>query len=172
MQDATTASAVAEAIYQGLREGGIRAAFGLPESVLGPVWGHLENDPDLPSYVCSREDEGVAMAIGSWLGGSPAVVVMEGSGVGLCGLVLARARVQRTPLLMLVSHSRVLGEPRDYHAATRLAGEGVVRGLDIPHHVLTDPARSGDFVRYAAVTMCAQSEVVAVFVPPFIMGQL
>ena len=41
---------------------------------------------------------------------------MEGSGLGLSGLILARGMVQRTPLLLLMGHADALGGQFDYHA--------------------------------------------------------
>src|SRR6185437_3463926 len=95
----------------------------LPETILHPVMTRLEQDPAVTTVCAAREDEGVAMAIGAYLGGQWPVLLTEGSGLGLSALVLARAIVQRTPLLILASHNRVLGERHDYISATRRVTE-------------------------------------------------
>ncbi len=153
-----------------LRAGGVNFAVSLPDSVLNPVDRLLEADPDVQTFVCSREDEGVAMAVGAYLGGKVPVALMEGSGVGYCGLVLARAQIQRTPLLLLVSHNGALGEAFDFHGASRAAAEGVLRGLGIPHVVLTDRGQAPLLVQQALVTVLGQKTVVGLLVPPYLFA--
>src|SRR5581483_1905863 len=127
--------------------------------------------PDVQRYVAGREDEAVAMGVGAYLGGRVPAAMMEGSGVGYCGLILARAQIQRTPVLLLVGHNRIFGEAFDYHGATRLAAEGVLRGLDIPHHILTERASIAELAEAAVVTLLGQKTCVALLVPPFLFQE-
>jgi sulfopyruvate decarboxylase subunit alpha len=159
----------AKMFYDALRAGGVTFATYLPDSVLAPVTDLLEADPAVQAVVCSREDEGVAMAVGAFLAGKVSVALMEGSGLGYCALILARALLQRTPLLVLASHNLVLGESFDYHGATRLAGAGVVTGLHIPHAVVDDPARITTMVMGALQTIRGQKTPVCLFVPGYVM---
>ncbi|HEY7177376.1 MAG TPA: thiamine pyrophosphate-binding protein [Micromonosporaceae bacterium] len=165
----TTGAECADAMVAGLRAGGVNVAICVPDSVVRPIDLRLEADPRVSRFVASREDEGVAMAVGAYLGGKVPVVMMEGSGLGYCGLILARAQIQRTPTLLLVGHNRVFGEAFDYHAATRLAAEGVLRGLDVPHHVLTERGSAGELARQAVTTMLGQKTSVALLLPPFLL---
>ena len=161
----------AAGVLAGLRAGGADFAVSIPDSVLYPVQRLLSDDPQIPHYVCSREDEGVAMAVGAYLAGKLPVAMMEGSGIGYCGLILARAQIQRTPLLILAGHNRVLGERFDYHGATRLAGEGVLQGLGIPHLVVHDRAQTALAVEQALVTVRGQKSVVGLFFPPYVLRE-
>ena len=162
--------ACARAVHAALRTGGVNFAVSLPDSVLHPVDRLLDADPDVQTFVCSREDEGVAMAVGAYLGGKVPVALMEGSGLGYCALVLARAQIQRTPLLLLVSHNGALGEAFDFHGASRAAAEGVLRGLNIPHVVLTDRAQAPRLVQQALVTVLGQKTAVGLLVPPYLFA--
>jgi sulfopyruvate decarboxylase TPP-binding subunit len=159
---------VADDVHWALRDGGVDFAVHVPDSVLEPVARRLDADPDVPTYVASREDEAVAMATGAYYASRVPVALMEGSGVGYCALILARAQLQRSPLLLMVGHSRALGEPMDYHGATRLAGQGVVDGLGIPSAVVQRREDAAEFVRRAAVTVVGQKSVVALFFPPYV----
>jgi sulfopyruvate decarboxylase TPP-binding subunit len=143
----------------------------LPDSVLWqvpPLLGRM----GVATYVCAREDEGVAMAAGAWLAGRRSVILMEGSGLGLSGLILARCQIQRTPMLVVASHTLALGEAFDYHAATRLAGMGTLSGLNIPAVIVHDPRLLGPSVEQAAVTVQGQRSIVGVLVPEFVMDPL
>jgi sulfopyruvate decarboxylase TPP-binding subunit len=169
-EDAAGGPACARAVHAALRAGGVDFAVSLPDTVLHPVDRLLATDPGVQAFVCSREDEGVAMAVGAYLGGKVPVALMEGSGVGYCGLVLARAQIQRTPLLLLASHNGALGEAFDFHGASRAAAEGVLRGLGIPHVLLGDRAQAARLVEQALVTVLGQKTVVGVLVPPYLFA--
>jgi sulfopyruvate decarboxylase TPP-binding subunit len=155
-----------QAIYEGIRSAGIRTVLSLPDSVLFGVAARAEQDPQTRHLVCTREDEGLAIAAGAFLGGELCAVLMEGSGVGYSGLILARMLLQRTGALILASHNRVFGESRDYHAASRLAGEGVLAGLGVPYATLTSRLELPERVRDAAVTAAGQRQPVALLVSP------
>ena len=155
----------AEAFHRGLRAGGVDFAAYIPDSLLDPIEALLEADPAVQTVVCTREDEAVAVAMGAYLGGKRPVALMEGSGLGMSGLVLARGLVQRTPLLLVASHSRALGGQFDYHGATRLVGEGTLQGLGIPYVVLQDPGTIETLIREALLTVWGQKVPVGLFVP-------
>jgi len=52
-------------------------------------------------YQCSREDEASRMAHGAFLSGKRRRV-MEGSGIGMSALILARGIVQKTPTMLII----------------------------------------------------------------------
>jgi sulfopyruvate decarboxylase alpha subunit len=63
----------------------------------------LEADPDVVCNVLTTEEEGVAIAAGTWLGGQRSVLLMQSSGVGNCINMLSLPAIGRFPLLMLVT---------------------------------------------------------------------
>lgn len=156
---------VVRAMHAALREAGIDFAAYLPETILHPLMRAVEEDPEITSVLVAREDEGVAMAAGAFLGGKWPVLLTEASGLGLSALILARAVVQRTPMLILAGHNRVLGERHDYTAATRRTAEPLLDALDIPYIV----ARSGEecplLIREAQLTVRGDRRPVAVLFP-------
>jgi len=155
----------ARAFHRGMRAAGIDFAVYVPDSLLSPIDELLEADPEVETVVCSREDEGIAIAMGAYLGGKLPVALMEGSGLGMSGLILARGLLQRSPLLIIASHNRVLGEQFDYHGATRLVGEATLAGLGIPYKVVEDPSSIETVVREAVLTITGQRLPVGLFVP-------
>lgn len=160
------------ALIEGLVGGGVKRVIYLPDSTFNPVTDAIEAEVRIPTLVCAREDEGVAIAAGSGLAGSLCAVLMEGSGIGYSGLILGRAKLQRSPLLLLGSHNRVFGESYDYHAATRLVGQGVLEGIGIAHAVLAPEADLERAVREAAETAWGQREPVGLIVPPSALRDL
>lgn len=160
----------AEQVVTAMVAAGVDLAVYLPDSVLLPVTSRLERAPEIRTIVCTREDEGAAIAAGASLAGSAAVALMEGSGVGYCGLILARALLQRAGFLVIASHSPALGEAFDYHAASRMAGAGVLRGLGIPTVIPRSAEELVTVVSQGLVTVRGQRTVVGVLVPPFVLA--
>jgi sulfopyruvate decarboxylase TPP-binding subunit len=159
----------ARELYRGLKAGGVDFAVYLPDGTLPPVERLLRADPDVITVQCAREDEGIAMAAGAYLAGRTPVALMESSGLGYAALILARIQVQRTPVLLIASRNRVLDEPYDYHAASRMVGEGVLSGLNIPFLVADDQARLATVVEKAAITMRGQRSCVGLLIPNFVI---
>lgn len=154
-----------DALYGGLKAGGVTFAVYLPDSGLYDTERLLELDEEVTTVVCSREDEGVAIATGAALAGQVAVALMEGSGVGLSGLILARVQSQRTPLTLVFSHVRSHGDRFDYHLSARVAGEGMCRGLGIPYEVARNAEELGALVPGLVSTAVSQKTVVALGIP-------
>lgn len=153
------------AAHGALRDAGINFAAYLPETILYPVMRAVEDDPDITSVSVAREDEGVAIAAGAFLGGRWPVLLTEASGLGLSALIIARATVQRTPLLILAGHNRALGERHDYTAAARRTSEPLLQALDIPYVVVRDRAEIPTLIKEAQLTVRGDKRPVAVLFP-------
>lgn len=160
---------VARVFADSLKTNGITFSVLLPDSVLHPVNELLLADDAIETVVCSREDEGIAIAVGAGWGGKRSTISMEGSAIGMSGLILARAVIQRSPTLILASHSSVLGEKFGYHAATRAVTQPILDALRIPYHVLRDAEEIPHVVKQIVRTMEGQKIPVAILVPPFIL---
>ena len=156
---------VVRAIHHALRDAEINFAAYLPDTLNHPLIRLLESDPSFQCVGCTREDEGAAIAMGAFLGGRWPVLLAEGSGLGLSGLILARGIVQRTPLLILASHNRALGEQHDYHAATRRVTEPLLDALHIPYVVVSDGADAPLLIREAQLSVRGERRPVALLFP-------
>ena len=157
--------AIVEAIHGALRDAEISFAAYLPDTLNHPLVRRLEADPAFLCVGCTREDEGIATAMGAFLGGRWPVLLTEGSGLGLSGLILARGIVQRTPLLILASHNNALGERHDYHAATRRVCEPLLEALNIPYVIVRDGREAPLLVREAQLSVRGERRPVAVLFP-------
>jgi len=160
---------VAHVFADSLKTNGITYSVLLPDSVMHPVNELLLADTSVQTVVCSREDEGIAIAAGAGWGGCRSTISMEGSAIGMSGLILARCVIQRSPTLILASHSTVLGEKFGYHAATRAVTQPILDALRIPYHVLRDADEIPHVVKQIVRTMEGQKIPVAILVPPFIL---
>jgi sulfopyruvate decarboxylase TPP-binding subunit len=161
-------TAVAEAFVRGALKAGVDACVYLPDSCLTPIIRVFQRSQGVAMIPCAREDEGVGIAVGLHLGGRNPLCLMEASGIGYSGLILARAQVQRTPVVIVASHSAGAGEPFDYHSASALLSEGVFSGLGIPYEVATS-SRSLEALIYRVVqTSQGQRTSFGLLIPPFV----
>jgi sulfopyruvate decarboxylase TPP-binding subunit len=161
-----------ESFYEGFKMAGIDFAVFLPDSMLDGIEQLMIERGEIETFQCSREDEGIAMAMGAFLVGKRTVALMEGSGIGMSALILARGIVQKTPTMLIIGHNSSLGERYDYHGATRLVAEPVLRALDIPYHVLFDPADIRNVIVEAQVTIEGQRLPFGVLVPSHVIREI
>jgi sulfopyruvate decarboxylase subunit alpha len=160
--------ASATAIHAGLVAAGIEYCVYLPDSGTGALTSLIEADARITTIVCAREDEGIAIAAGLFVAGKRAVVVMECSGLGYSGLILARCRLQRTPVFVLASHGGVIGEPFDYHQAPVAAARGIVDGLQLDNVVLRPGEAYAETIRLAFQTVENHRTSMVVFMPLYL----
>jgi sulfopyruvate decarboxylase TPP-binding subunit len=160
---------VAATFVDALKKNGIRLSVMLPDAVLHPMNELLLGDSQMRSIMCSREDEGIAIAMGASWGGLRSAITMEGSGIGLSVNIIGRAMLQRSPTLMIVSHNTVFGEKQSYHAATRTIVEPVLSTMRVPYYVLKTADEIPWAVKEILGTMDGQRIPVAICVPRHIL---
>jgi len=91
------------ALYETLKAADVRHMAYVPDAGHTTLIKLLNEDTQVITNVLTTEEEGIAIATGSWLGGSRSVVLMQSSGVGNCINMLSLPVQTRTPLLMLVT---------------------------------------------------------------------
>lgn len=160
-----------QSFYDSFLAAGVDFAAFLPDSMLDGIEQLMIERGGIDVYQCSREDEGIAMAMGAFLVGKRPVALMEGSGIGLSALILARGIVQKTPTMLIIGHNSTLGERYDYHGATRLVAEPVLRALGIPYHVLFAAGDIRQVVVEAQATIEGQRLPVGILVPSHVIRE-
>ena len=156
----------ARLIYEGLKEAGINFVCFLPDSWNREVVRNVTSDSSIRCVPVSREDEGMAVAMGAYMGGKKPCMIMEGSGWGMCGLVLVRpGMIQRMPLLIISSHTSSFGEQSYSHAESRMVIEPIIRALGIPYSIITRLEDAKRLIREAEVMVEGQTFPAAVIIP-------
>jgi sulfopyruvate decarboxylase TPP-binding subunit len=158
-------------LLRGALRANVDACIYLPDSCLTSTIRAFQASNKITMIPCAREDEGIAIAVGLYLGGRTAVCMMEASGLGYSGLILARAQVQRTPVIVVASHSSRAGEPYDYHGATVLLSDGIFKGLGIPYETATDSASLESLMYRVVQTARGQRTSYGLLIPAFVAGK-
>jgi sulfopyruvate decarboxylase alpha subunit len=100
----------AEEVHEVLRELGVREVAYVPDSGHARLIDLVRADRRMRAVPLTTEEEGVALALGAWLGGSRSALLLQSSGVGNCINMLGMIEECRAPLLMLVTMRGQWGE--------------------------------------------------------------
>lgn len=124
-----------------LRRNGIRLFATVPDYIVGQVLEHLGADPGCRVVTVTREEEGLGLLSGAWLGGRRGALVMQNSGLGNCVNTLASLNVaSQIPVVLVISHRGDLGEFNPAQVPMGRASGPVLDALGIRHVIPRSPA--------------------------------
>jgi len=99
------------AVYRGLKRAGINFAASVPCVNLQQLLRLVGEDPEIMHLPVTREEEGVGVCCGAWMGGCKPALLMQNSGLGNSINALASLDfLFKVPLLMIISHRGCDGE--------------------------------------------------------------
>jgi sulfopyruvate decarboxylase subunit alpha len=99
------APANGDIVYRGLKKGRIDLVASVPCIKLGPLLEMICRDPAIRHVPVTREEEGVGVCAGAFMGGRRPALLMQNSGLGNCINALASLdMLYGIPLLMVLSH--------------------------------------------------------------------
>ncbi len=101
----------AERVYRGIKKSGIDLVASVPCVNLEELLELISSDPEILHIAVTREEEGVGICAGAYIGGKRPAIAMQNSGLGNCINALASLdMLYGIPLLMLISHRGTEGE--------------------------------------------------------------
>jgi sulfopyruvate decarboxylase TPP-binding subunit len=116
-------SPLGEIIVGHLLKSDVRLAAYVPDHLLAGIVTALEARPEARLLPVTREDEGLSIVAGSYLGGQRGVMLMQSSGFGLCANALASFLVPyQIPVPMIVGLRGGVGE---FNVAQLTGGQAV-----------------------------------------------
>ncbi|MHC1631187.1 MAG: sulfopyruvate decarboxylase subunit alpha [Methanotrichaceae archaeon] len=99
------------AVYRGMKQAKIDLVTSVPCVNLQELLGLVESDPEIIHVPVTREEEGIGICAGAYLGGKRPAIMMQNSGLGNSINALASLDLlYQIPLLMIVSHRGGKGE--------------------------------------------------------------
>ena len=135
-----------EGVYQLFKQQHIRQVSLVPDAGHAHLIRLCEADADLRMVRLTTEEEGIALAVGAWLGGDKSVLLMQSSGVGNCINMLSMLQVCQIPLAMLVTMRGEWGEFNPWQVPMGRAAGSVLEEMG----VLVTSAQQEDQVVAAA----------------------
>jgi sulfopyruvate decarboxylase alpha subunit len=110
----------------------------VPDNVLRPLIELIESDPFFTAFAVAREEEGLGITAGAWMGGTRAILLMQTSGFATLANQLASLSVPfQIPTLMIVSERGTLGEFNIGQMLVARTMRPVLDCLAIEHHTVT-----------------------------------
>ena len=146
---------VSEQLLAELTNNGADFFVSVPCKLLGGMIDLLQaqNEPSVTYAPATREEEGLGLCAGGYLGGKTPVLVMQNTGVGtlvtsLCSLGL----FYQLPILMVISHRGSPGEPISAQVPMSIATRPVLETIGVPTFEFSDAAeipKVGQLLGYA-----------------------
>lgn len=137
MTGASLAAANAERIVGALTNAGVTIAASLPDSWLSAVIDRVDAEKTIRHVRVTREDDGVGICAGASLGGKRAALVCQNAGILLSANALAGYGLHhQLPFLVLAAYRGSHDDTFHYQMYKGLVTEPVLRGLQLPHHVV------------------------------------
>ena len=100
-----------EAVYKGIKRAGVDFVASVPCVNLQELLCLVDADPKITHVPVTREEEGVGICAGAYLGGKIPALMMQNSGLGNSINALASLNgLYKIPLLMVISHRGGEGE--------------------------------------------------------------
>jgi len=128
-----------ELVHLGIREAGVTLVGSLPDINLVDLIDRLEHDERIVHVPLSREEEGVGIAAGAYLGGGTAALLIQNAGLlNTCNALTTTALQFEIPMVLLVWYAGHLGD----NAFMRLGEvtEPLLRALGIRTFIPVDAA--------------------------------
>ena len=127
----------AEATYEGLKANSVRLICYLPDTPISKLIELVEGDPEFEVVPLAREEEGIGILAGGWMGGMRGAMIFQNSGLGnsinaLCSLAIP----QQIPFLLFMSYRGDVGDFNPVQLPIGRITEPVLDLLAIQHVML------------------------------------
>ena len=100
-----------EAIFDGLKDAGIDFIVSVPCVNLSKLLEMIDEDDEITHIPVTREEEGIGICAGAYLGGKRPAILMQNSGLGnSINALKSLTELYEFPLLMIMSHRGTEGE--------------------------------------------------------------
>jgi sulfopyruvate decarboxylase alpha subunit len=161
----------AEITLDRLRRQDVRLVTYVPDGALAKLIQGFESDSAVECFTATREDEAVAIACGSAMGGVRSVTLMQSSGFGNIANALASlATPYQIPVLMIITERGVLGEFNPVQTPITRVLRSTLDGLGIPHVTLDDINKVEFLVDRMASQCFNAQQPAALIVSPLLTG--
>jgi sulfopyruvate decarboxylase subunit alpha len=139
-----------KAVYQGIKDAGIRFVTALPETWLLYLLQMADEDPETCLIEVAKEEEAIGIAAGAYFAGTPNLLLLQNHGfLAAINGIVSLAMLYRVPLCMLIAHRGHMGEPYPWHTQGGIVTEPVLRALGIPLDYARDPTQVGRQIHWA-----------------------
>jgi sulfopyruvate decarboxylase alpha subunit len=121
-----------------LKANRVEIAAYVPDKVLAPLIARMHEDPYFTMIPVAREEEGLGIATGAWMGGKRTIVLMQTSGFATLPNVLASLVIAcQIPAILMISERGTMGDHQLAQAIVCRTLVPTLQTLGVEHHRIT-----------------------------------
>jgi sulfopyruvate decarboxylase subunit alpha len=137
-----------QAIYDGLKDAEIDFIVSVPCVNLSKLLNMIDEDPEITHIPVTREEEGIGICAGAYLGGKRTAILMQNSGLGnSINALKSLMELYEFPLLMIMSHRGTEGENICGQVPMGESTSRILEGMDFSFFTPATPEEAYDNVR-------------------------
>lgn len=157
-------------VHAVFRAKGIRQIGTVPDAGLTALLDRCQADETMRVLTLTREDEGIGLVTGAWLGGERAALLMQSSGVGNVINALSVPAVCKTPCPMVVTMRGQWGEANSWQVPMGSAVPGVLKAMGVVCYPVDRAEEVGEAVTAAIDMAFSGGMATAVLIGQRIIG--
>lgn len=142
----------------------------VPDAGLTRILNLCESDNAIKVLTLTREDEGIGLLTGAWLGGERAALLMQSSGVGNVVNALSLPALCQMPCLMLVTMRGQWGEFNGWQVPMGRQAQPVLEAMGVTCYPVEKAEAIGDTVASAIDFAFNAGVAVAVMIGQNVIG--
>lgn len=156
-------------IVEALRTAGVNFITSLPDVNLSKLLAAVDEERELTHVTLCREEEGIGICAGAYIGGrTPAIIMQNGGFLNCCNALTTTALNLNIPMLLMIYYAGDLGD--EGFSTLGAVTEPVLRGLGLRTYLLRRHEEIGAMVRGAATLAVDSRRPVAVLLTKDVLG--
>ena len=156
-------------IVESMKEAGVGFVTSLPDANLQKLLALVDADAELTHVTLAREEEGIGICAGAYMGGLTAAVIMQNGGfLNSCNARTTTALNFNIPIVLLIYYAGDLGD--EGFSVLGSVTEPVLRGLGIRYQVLRRLEEIKRIIKGATTLAIDSRRPVAVLLTKDVLG--
>jgi len=124
---------ISQQIISKLKDGGVDFFLSVPCKLLANMITILEDDKEVFYSAIPREEEGMGICAGAYLGNKLPCIMMQNTGIGnSVNSIVSLLQLYQMPIVFLISYRGTPGEPVGAQGAMASVTEDILNTLRIP----------------------------------------
>ena len=137
---------ISDQLVNDLVENQIEFVTTVPCKQLGGVIDGVEKHDAIQHVPCNKEDEGIGLCAGAWMGGKRPAIIMQNTAIGVTvNTLVTLTQFYRMPLPMLISYRGELREPVSCQVEMAVHTKALLDQLLIPTYHFHEESDAKEF---------------------------
>ena len=139
-----------EAIYNALKDSEIDFIVSVPCVNLSKLLNMIDEDEEIIHIPVTREEEGIGICAGAYLGGRKTAILMQNSGLGnSINALKSLMELYKFPLLMIISHRGSEGENISGQIPMGKSTPRILEAMDFNFFTPANPEAAYDDIKFS-----------------------